>query len=77
MLLGTTTSQNPDHDDDIIRRVREVFELLWEKRAEETEREACDLLDVKELRDYFRKPAAEGFWTDHIKRYSNRVVLVC
>jgi hypothetical protein len=61
---------DPDHNDDIIRRVREVFELLWQKRAEEIEHEACELLSVKTLRDYFRKPAAGGFWTDHIKRYS-------
>src|SRR6185369_8585181 len=58
------------NDDDIIHRVRDVFELIWQKRAEEIEREACELLDVKALRDYFRKPAAGGFWMDHVKRYS-------
>jgi hypothetical protein len=61
---------DPEHDDDIIRRVRDVLELLWQKRAEEIEREACKLLGVKELRDYFRKPGNGGFWMDHIKRYS-------
>jgi hypothetical protein len=61
---------HPNHDDDIIRRVRDVFELIWQKRAEEIEREACELLGVKTLRDYFRKPGAGGFWTDHVKRYS-------
>jgi hypothetical protein len=60
----------PEHDDDIIRRVRDLFELLWQKRAEEIEREACALLGVKELRDYFRKPSVGSFWTDHVKRYS-------
>ncbi|MBD0371453.1 MAG: hypothetical protein ICV60_11495 [Pyrinomonadaceae bacterium] len=58
------------HTDDIIARVREVFELLWPTAAEACEREACELLGVKELRDYFRKPGAGGFWTDHVKRYS-------
>ncbi|MGI9069401.1 MAG: hypothetical protein ACR2HX_23735 [Pyrinomonadaceae bacterium] len=58
------------HADDLIARVREVFELVWPKAAEAREREACELLGVKELRDYFRKPAAGGFWTDHVKRYS-------
>ena len=61
---------DPDHEDDIIRRVREVFELMWQERAEEIEHEACESLGVKTLRDYFRKPTAGGFWTDHIKRYS-------
>jgi hypothetical protein len=61
---------DPDHDEDIIRRVREVFELLWQKRAEVIEREACTLLGVKTLRDYFSKASAGGFWTDHVKRYS-------
>ncbi len=61
---------DPDHEDDIIRRVHEVFKLFFKDRAEEIEREACELLGVKTLRDYFRKPAAGGFWTDHIKRYS-------
>lgn len=61
---------DPDHNDDIVRRVRDVFELIWQKRAEEIEREACELLGVKTLCDYFRKLAAVGFWTDHIKRYS-------
>lgn len=58
------------HADDIISRVREVFELFWPKTAEAREREACELLVVKDLRDYFRKPTAGGFWTDHVKRYS-------
>ncbi|MEW6209586.1 MAG: BREX-1 system adenine-specific DNA-methyltransferase PglX [Acidobacteriota bacterium] len=61
---------DPDHEDDIIRRLRDVFELVFKDRAEEIEREACELLGVKTLRDYFRKPAAGGFWADHIKRYS-------
>jgi hypothetical protein len=65
ILVDDTT-----HADDIINCVREVLELLWAKEAEAREREVCELLGIKELRDYFRKPAAGGFWTDHIKRYS-------
>jgi hypothetical protein len=61
---------DPSHDDDIVRRVREVFELIWPKAAEAREREPCELLGVKESRDYFRKPTAGGFWADHMKRYS-------
>jgi Eco57I restriction-modification methylase len=58
------------HEDDVVRRARAVFEVLWPERADEVEREACELLDVKELRDYFRRPGAGGFWMDHVKRYS-------
>lgn len=61
---------DPEHPDDIIRRVREVLELVWKDRAEAIEQEACEILGVKELRDYFRKPGAGGFWDDHVKRYS-------
>jgi hypothetical protein len=61
---------DPTHEDDILSRVREVFELIWPKAAEAREHEACALLGVKELRDYFRKPGNGGFWMDHIKRYS-------
>jgi hypothetical protein len=61
---------DPQHSDDIIRGTHDVFELIWQERAEEIEREACELLGVKTLRDYFRKPAAGGFWTHHVKRYS-------
>ncbi len=36
--------------------------------AETIEQEACELLGVKSLRDWFRKPT--GFFADHLKRYS-------
>jgi len=56
------------HRDDIVRRVREVFDLLWKDKPHEIEQEACDILGVSDLRDYFRRPA--GFFQDHLKRYS-------
>jgi hypothetical protein len=59
---------DPDHLDDVVRRVREVLELLWGERAEAIEQEACELLGVKSLRDYFRNP--RQFFDYHIKRYS-------
>ena len=61
---------DPDHSDDIVRRVREVLELIWKDRADAIEKEACEILGVKELRDYFRKPGKGGFWDDHVSRYS-------
>jgi hypothetical protein len=59
---------DPGHDDDIVRRVREVLDLLWGERADAIEGEACDLLGVKDLRTYFRSP--RQFFDHHIKRYS-------
>ena len=64
---------DPNHPLDIERRVREVIEIIWRGQeggptAEAIEHEACEILGVKSLRDYFRKPA--GFFADHLKRYS-------
>jgi len=59
---------DPAHQDDIVRRIREVLELLWKDRAEAIEQEACGILGVKDLREYFRNP--KHFWEDHVKRYS-------
>lgn len=61
---------DPDHADDIIRRVRELLELIWKDRADAIEEETCEILGVRELRDYFRKPGKGGFWDDHVSRYS-------
>ena len=44
--------------------------MTWKDRAEAIEKEACEILGVKELRDYFRKPGKGGFWDDHVSRYS-------
>jgi hypothetical protein len=61
---------DPDHPNDIIRRVRDVLEVIWKDRADAIEKEACEILDLADLRDYFRKPGKGGFWEDHISRYS-------
>jgi len=58
------------HPEDIITRLREVLALLWGERADAIEQEACEILGVKSLRDYFRKPGSGGFWDSHVKRYS-------
>jgi hypothetical protein len=59
---------DPNHSLDLECRVREVIETTWKDRAEAIEHESCEILSVKSLRDYFRKPA--GFFADHLKRYS-------
>jgi hypothetical protein len=61
---------DPDHPDDIVRRVQQVLAVIWGERAAAIEQEACAILGVKELRDYFRKSGKGGFWDDHVKRYS-------
>jgi hypothetical protein len=59
-----------DHTDDIVSRVRDALEVIWKDGADAIEKEACDILGVKELRDYFRKPGKGGFWDDHVSRYT-------
>src|SRR5581483_426138 len=56
------------HPSDVVQRVREVLALLWGGRWEAIEHEACELLGVRGLRDYFRR--AGSFLADHLKRYS-------
>jgi hypothetical protein len=60
---------DPTHPADIVTRVRGVLSLLWGDRAGIIEREACERLGFKSLRDYFRDPR-KGFFPFHIKRYS-------
>ncbi len=56
------------HSSDIINLVREALEVIWPDKAGDIEQEACEILDVRSLRDYFRKPTA--FFKDHLSRYS-------
>jgi hypothetical protein len=59
---------DPDNPNDVVRRVRKVLEVIWKDRSEAIEQEACEIIGVKDLREYFRKPAL--FFGDHLKRYS-------
>jgi hypothetical protein len=59
---------DPEHPLDVERRVRAALAVLWGDRADALEQEACALLGVPTLRDWFRRPAA--FFADHLKRYS-------
>jgi hypothetical protein len=53
---------------DIEKHLRDALHVIWKDRAEAIEAEACDILGVRSLREYFRRPA--GFFADHLKRYS-------
>ena len=46
--------------EDIERRVREALRVIWGERADAIEAEACQILGVRTLRDYFRKPTASS-----------------
>ncbi len=61
-------NRSQPHRDDIVRHARGVLDLLWKDKAHEIEQDACDILGVSDLRDYFRNPS--GFFRDHLKRYS-------
>lgn len=54
--------------ENIVSRVHEAIEVIWKDKAEAIEQEACQILGVQCLRDYFSNPAK--FFADHLKRYS-------
>lgn len=60
------------HPEDIVGRVREALAVIWpsggETTADNIEAEACAILKVDSLRDYFAKP--DRFFADHLSRYS-------
>jgi hypothetical protein len=56
------------HAEDIETRVHEVLAVVFPDRVDEIAREACEILGVKSLREFFRKPAA--FFAGHLKRHS-------
>lgn len=58
--------------DDIVAHLRSVLESLWNQRAEALERQICKILGVKNVRGYLQKTGKNGFWDDHIRRYSKR-----
>jgi hypothetical protein len=59
---------DPGHLLDIEGRVRQIIEIIWKDRADAIEHEACEIVGVKSLREYYRKPSA--FFADHLRRYS-------
>ena len=62
---------DPDHPEDIVARVRDALAVIWGDRASAIEQEACEILGVRTLRDYFAEKKSGGkFFKDHLKRYS-------
>ena len=56
------------HPEDIVARVREALQVIWGEQADGIEAEACALLGVDSLREYFGNP--NRFFADHYSRYS-------
>ncbi len=59
---------DPAHPLDLEGHIHAALAVLWGDRADALEHEACALLGVPTLREWFRRPA--GFFADHLKRYS-------
>ncbi|MCY7273020.1 MAG: BREX-1 system adenine-specific DNA-methyltransferase PglX, partial [Phormidesmis sp. CAN_BIN44] len=43
------------HPNDIISHIRDVLKIIWGDQDSDIEQEACEILKVNSLRDYFRK----------------------
>jgi len=59
---------DPGHPEDLITRTRDAFHVIWGDRAEAIETEACEILGVSSLWEYFQR--TNLFFDDHLKRYS-------
>ncbi len=68
VVWGGIVVDDPEHSLDIIKHVRAVLQVFWKNRAEAIETEACEILGIKSLREWFSNP--NGFFADHLKRYS-------
>lgn len=56
------------NNEDIEKLLHEIMLVLYRNRAEVIEVEACQILDMHSVREYFRKPS--GFFTNHLRQYS-------
>lgn len=59
-----------EHAKDIVNGVVHVFDMVWPDEGVKWEAIVCGSVQVKALRDYFRKSGKGGFWSEHIGRYS-------
>jgi hypothetical protein len=56
------------HPEDAEACIRQALRVIWPDNADAIEQEACQILGVASLRDYFANP--NKFFDDHLKRYS-------
>ena len=59
---------DPGHPDDVLTRIKQVFDVIWQDRSHTIYAEATEILNQgkNDLRSWFRA----NFFADHIKRYS-------
>jgi hypothetical protein len=62
--------EDSGHPDDLVKKVREVIHIMYKEQADIIETEACEILGVKNLNEYFSRSSSKGFFDDHIKKYS-------
>jgi len=56
------------HSNDIESGIRKTLDIIWDNQSGAIEAEACQILQVDSLREYFRRYTL--FFDDHYKRYS-------
>jgi len=57
--------------EDIVARIRETLGAIWGGDRDAINQEACEILGVRNLREYFAEKKSGGkFFKDHLKRYS-------
>lgn len=61
---------DPEHSNDVVHNIRHALEIVWPANFLEREQVICEALEVKDLRDYFRRSGKGGFWSEHVSRYS-------
>jgi hypothetical protein len=59
-----------ESQDDLIGRVHSALEVMFGNHSDHVVAEACDILGVSNLREYFRRSGRGGFWEDHVSRYT-------
>jgi hypothetical protein len=62
---------DPDHSLDLVRQVHSAMEFISETQSPQQEAMVCQMLGVREVRDYFQKGGVGGFWVNHIGQYSS------
>ncbi|MBF0236035.1 MAG: hypothetical protein HQK65_23825, partial [Desulfamplus sp.] len=57
-----------NHPKDIVIGIRDSIKVIWQEKANDIENEACVILGIYSLREYFSKTA--NFFANHLKIYS-------
>ena len=60
---------DPKNELDIITSINDVISKIWNDNNS-IEEEICSILNIKDIRNYFQKTGNNGFWANHIKKYS-------